>query len=96
MTNPQYEALGIHAETWACVAILTKQEASTLLFALAASGVPALLSKDADGKRWHIAVQGGLATNPLAYVVSLRGLPYDIITCPVGSTGQHPQARRLP
>jgi len=93
--NPaDYEALGIMRETWACIAVLDKREATRYLFALAASGVPALLSHDADGKRWHVAVRGGLAANPAAWVVSIRGEADNVATCPGIAGSQHPQATR--
>jgi len=85
-----YEALGIFPDTWACVSMGDKRNAKEYLFALAASGVPALVTKDPDGKNWHVAVQGGLKSNPLAWVVSLRGEPYEIVTCS-DVKGQHVQ-----
>jgi hypothetical protein len=99
--NPaDYEALGILRETWACIAALDKRDATRYLFDLAASGVPALLSRDADGKRWHVAVRGGMAANPAAWVASFRGSDLtNIPTCPdtaVVRGGQHPQEGREP
>ena len=89
-----YEALGITRDTWACISVGEKRDVSRLLFDLAASGVPALLSKDAGGKLWHLAVKGGLAASPMAYVVSIRQEPQDVAVCPVNAAGQHPQAGR--
>ena len=86
-----YEALGIFPDTWACVSMGDKRNAKEYLFALAASGVPALVARDPDGKNWHVAVQGGLKSNPLAWVVSLRGEPYEIVSCS-DVKGQHVQA----
>lgn len=87
-----YEALGIFPDTWACISVGEKRDAKEFVFRLAASGVPALASMDADGKRWHVAVQGGLKSNPLVWVVSVRGEPYGITTCAKHGLGQHPQA----
>jgi hypothetical protein len=89
-----YEALGIFPDTWACISVGEKRLAKEFLFKLAQSGVPAIVSADADGKNWHIAVQGGLKSNPLAWIVSIRGEAYSTVTCPVGARGQHPQAKR--
>lgn len=89
--SPTYEELGIFPETWACVAVMSKADATRYLFCLAASGVPALVSRDADGKRWHVAVQGGLKNNPLAWIVSVRGEPYTTTECPLNTGGQHPR-----
>lgn len=91
-TTDQYAALGIDYDTWACVAVMSKRDATDYLFRLASAGVPALVSRDADGKRWHVAVQGGLKASPMAWLVSIREEPAP--TCPVGATGQHPQVIR--
>ena len=92
----EYAALGITEDTWACIAALNKAEAGRYLFAVAGSGVPVRLSRDADGKRWHVAVKGGLLYCPAAFIASLRGEPTDPATCSAGSAeaGQHPQATR--
>lgn len=90
----QYEALGIHADTWTCVAVLSKPDAQRYGFDLAASLTPIRITLDPDGKRWHVAVQGGLPKNPLAMIVNLRGVPWEPVSCTVGNDGQHPQAER--
>jgi hypothetical protein len=89
--DEQYAALGIEADTWACVAIMSKRDAADYLFRLAAAGVPALLSRDADGKRWHIAIRGGLKASPMAWLVSIRADDTYTPTCADDATGQHPQ-----
>ena len=86
------EAAGATPDVWICIFTGDKRDVSTFLFSVAASGVPALLSKDADGKRWHIAVKGGLAANPAAYIASVRGVPDDVPACPAGAGSGHPQA----
>ena len=94
-SNPEdYEARGITRDTWACISVGEKREVDKMLFDLAASGVPALLSKDAGGKLWHLAVKGGLAANPMAYLVSVRQEPQNVVVCPADAAGQHPQAGR--
>jgi hypothetical protein len=92
VSDDDYEARGIFPDTWTCVSVGTKVDAKNLLFDLALSGVPALASRDADGKRWHIAVQGGMKGSPMTYVVAIRSAPYRIAEC-VGAAdgGQHPR-----
>ena len=92
-----YAERGIHADTWACVNTGTKRNAMRALFNLALSGVPALLSVDPnDPKLFHVAVQGGLAGSPMAWLVALRDEPYAdaVVICPADWSGQHPQATR--
>lgn len=88
-----YEALGIFPDTWACIAVLERKEAEQYVFDLAASGVETQATKDPDGKRWHIAVKGGLKGCPVAWVVGLRNEPYNPVACPPYE-GQHPQTTR--
>jgi len=89
-THPEYEALGITLQTWACVSILSKRDARDYLWRLASIGVPAVISRDADGKRWHVAIAGGLAASPAAWFACIRP-PEDseIVQCPAESSGQH-------
>jgi|GEM_PF-4506302 len=89
----QYEELGIFPDTWTCVAVLDKKDAQRYAFDLAASFTPIRISRDPDGKRWHVAVQGGLPKNPAAALVGLRGGPIGSVACTV-SEGQHPQVGR--
>lgn len=91
-----YAALGIHRDTWTCVNVGDKRMAQKALFNLALSGVPALVSIDPlDPKKYHVAVQGGLAGSPMAWVVALRDEPWAdaIVTCP-NMAGQHPRPMR--
>lgn len=94
--NPEYEALGIHPDTMTCIAILREKEAKEFVWALAQSGVAAVASRslETDAKRkylWHVAVQGGLAYNPIAYFASLQGgRPKSCLSL---EQGQHPMAR---
>jgi hypothetical protein len=89
-----YEALGIFPDTWTCIATGTKQDTMKYLFWLAASGVECHVTKDPDGKRWHLAVKGGLKHNPIAWIVNIRGEAYEPVTC-VDKPGQHPQVERV-
>ena len=92
-----YAARGIQRDTWACVNKGTKAQVQKALFHLAISGVPALVSKDAnDPKMFHVAVKGGLAGSPLTWLVALRDEPWadNITTCPADASGQHPQTIR--
>ncbi|HEX5016577.1 MAG TPA: hypothetical protein VFX15_03205 [Actinomycetes bacterium] len=86
-----YEALGIFADTWTCIGEGTKKDAQFYLWNLARSGVPALVADGPNGM-FHVAVQGGLKGNPAAWIIQLRGEPYEIKTC--SGTGQHPQEGR--
>lgn len=86
--QPEYEALGIHPDTMTCVAILSKVDAKRYAWALSLEGIEHRVTLDPDKKRWHIAVVGGLAYNPAAWVASLR--PENAVTCTAGATGQHP------
>lgn len=88
-----YEVLGIFPDTWTCVAMLSKRNAQTYVWALAQYGVACRLSKDADGKRWHVAVQGGLAASPAAWIATIRP-DTDVPVCAAIAKGQHPQAQR--
>ena len=89
----EYLERGITPDTWTCVSVGDIKDAKTYVWDLAVSGIPALVSQDADGKRWHVAVQGGLKNNPLAWLVSIRGSDDDRIAhCPSFASGQHPQA----
>lgn len=88
-----YAARGIHPDTWACVNMGDKRLVAKALFNLAMSGVPALVSVDpVNPKIFHVAVQGGLAGSPMAWLVALRDEPYAdaIVTCTTNS-GQHPR-----
>lgn len=86
----EYEALGIFPDTWACIANLPKRDAMKYAFMVAASGCPVRIAKDPDGKRWHVAVQGGLKSNPVAWIVGVRGDPFEPVTC-IDLSAQHPQ-----
>ena len=89
-----YAARGIYRDTWACVNVGDKRMVQKALFNLALSGVPALVSKDPDDpKRYHVAVQGGLAGSPMAWLVALRdeAYPDSVVTCPAHTGGQHPR-----
>ena len=88
--HPEYLALGITARTWACISVMSKRDARDYLWRLASIGVPAVISRDADGKRWHIAIAGGLAASPAAWLASIRP-PDDreIVACPKDAHGQH-------
>ena len=90
----EYEALGIFEDTWTCVAVMDLSDAKAYLWSLAKDGIPAKVSHDPDGKRWHVAIQGGLRKNPAAVFITYRG---DAISEPPACTisrGQHPQAPR--
>jgi len=90
--SPEYVALGITPETWTCVATFSKRDAADYLWRLAAAGVPALIARDADGKRWHVAIVGGLAASPTAWLCSIRPMD-DIPTCTGTGGGQHPLSK---
>lgn len=89
-----YEARGIFPETWACVSVGTKRDAERYVFDLAMQGVSTRVARDAsDPKLWHVAVQGGLLTNPIAWLTTFRSPEGDDIPQCSGE-GQHPQAGR--
>lgn len=92
--SPEYVALGITPATWTCVAVFSVRDAKDYLWRLAGAGVPALASKDPDGKRWHIAIRGGLAASPTAWLCSIRPMD-DEATC-IGKGGQHPLTKASP
>ena len=87
--NPEYEALGIHPDTMTCVAIVPKRQAQTGVWALATQGIECSVALDPDGKRWHVAVRGGLGYNPAAYFATIRG--EERRRCASTAHGQHPQ-----
>ena len=86
---PEYVALGITPATWSCISVMSKRDAADYLWRLAAAGVPALVSRDKDGKRWHVAIRGGLAASPTAWLCSIRPMD-DIPTCTGMAGSQHP------
>lgn len=87
--HDDYAALGIRPTTWACVAVMDRRDARDYVIRLAEAGVPALLAADIDGQRWHVAIQGGLAACPTAWLASIR--PMDSRTCQTASNGEsHP------
>lgn len=90
--SPDYVALGITPTTWTCIAVLPRKDATAYVVRLAEAGVPALLARDsADPKRWHVAIQGGLAASPTAWLCGIR--PDDHPRVCTGSPGaQHPIA----
>lgn len=91
MTKPtlaEYEALGIHEDTMACVAIVSKREAKEAVWALASNGIGAEVARDAGGKAWHVAVRGSFGYNAAAYFALLRG--ESVRTCLGAHAGQHP------
>lgn len=88
-----YAARGIGPETWTCVAIgMSQRDARDYLWRLAGAGLPALVSKDEDGKGWHVAVRGGLPANPLAWLLTIREDAAAIPTCHPTVSGQHVSA----
>jgi hypothetical protein len=95
--SSDYEARGIHPTTFACVLTDDRKKAERYAFALLAAGVEVRVARDEDGKRWHVAVRGGLSKSPLAWVIAIRGGEVDedmVVTCHPKVTGQHPQTRR--
>jgi hypothetical protein len=90
--HPDYEAKGIFPDTWACIGVMSEADAQGYLFELMASAVDCRIARDPDGKRWHVAVQGGLADSPTAWLVGIRGRFEDSIRTCTGPTeqGQHP------
>ena len=86
--SPDYVALGITPETWTCIAQMSRRDARDYLIRLAEARVPAILSRDPDGKRWHVAIRGGLAACPTAWLCSIR--PSDHVAICAGTGGQHP------
>ena len=83
-----YEALGIFEDTWTCVAIMPLRDAKEYTWALARVGVPCKAYRDPDGKRFHVAVQGGLKHNPASVFVTF-GYQH-VRTCTAASPMQHP------
>ena len=92
--HPDYEALGIFPTTPACVFVGSKADAKRYVWALALYGVQCSVSLDADGKRYHVAVPGGLASQPAAWLATLRPEPTSIPQCSAEAQGQHPQATK--
>jgi hypothetical protein len=95
--SADYLARGIHPTTFACVLTEDRKKAESYAFALLAAGQEVRVARDEDGKRWHIAVRGGLSRSPLAWVIAVRGgeVQEDMVTtCHPKVTGQHPQTRR--
>ena len=91
--SPEYVALGITPATWTWVAtFITARDAKDYLWRLAGAGVPALVSRDPDGKRWHVTIRGGLAASPTAWLCSIR-LMDDQPTCTGTGGGQHPLSK---
>ena len=87
--SPDYVALGIKPSTWACIAVMSRRDARDYAIRLAEAGVPALLAADPDGKRWHVAIQGGLAASPTAWLVSVRPDDEDRVCSGIAGS-QHP------
>jgi hypothetical protein len=88
--SPTYEELGIYPDTWACIAVgMSKRDAADYLWRLALAGVPAVLALDADGKRWHVAIAGGLKASPKAWLLSIRPDDDPPVKCPADARGQH-------
>lgn len=86
--QPEYEALGIHPDTMACVGVMSKADAKRFVWILATNGVGAVAARDPDKKRWHVAVLGSFGYNPVAYFSGIRG---EVIrTCTSTLQGQHP------
>ena len=89
--HPDYEAIGIFPDTWACICRMNEEDAKGYLFELMASGIECRLARGTEG-RWHIAIKGGLADSPMAWLAGIRGRFDDQIpTCTsTSTTGQHP------
>jgi hypothetical protein len=79
---------------WVCVAVLPKRDAASYALALAGTGVPCIAARDADGKRWHIAVRGGTTASPGAWIAGLRGEAFDPWTCQGDAATSHEQSPR--
>ena len=79
---------------WVCVAVLSKRDAGVYALSLIGSGVPCIAARDADGKRWHIAVRGGIQASPTTWIVSLRGEAFDPWTCAGDAAETHEQTPR--
>ena len=79
---------------WVCVAVLSKREAGVYALALIGSGVLCIAARDADGKRWHIAVRGGIQASPAAWIVGLRGEAFDPWVCEGDADTSHEQSPR--
>jgi len=93
-TEQSYEELGIFDDTWACVAIMSKRDAKEYTWLLAQSDIPAKVSRDPDGKRWHVAIQGGLRKSPAAVFITYRRGPITEPPTCTASDMQHPQVAR--
>lgn len=90
----EYEALGIFEDTWTCVGVMERRDAQSYVWSLAVDGIPAKVSRDPDGKRWHVAIQGGLRVNPAAVFITFKGSAIrEPLVC-TASAGQHPQVER--
>jgi hypothetical protein len=76
---------------WVCIAVLPKRDAGVFALSLIGSGAPCIAARDADGERWHIAVRGGLAGSPTAWIVALRGEAFDPWTCAGDAAEPHEQ-----
>ncbi|HZL95985.1 MAG TPA: hypothetical protein VFB99_20175 [Vicinamibacterales bacterium] len=98
MTTPkdepraQYETLGIRPDVWTCVATaMDEADAKDYVFALTVENIPAKVARDTDGKRFHVAIQGGLIDHPAALFITFRGGPIsEMATCTSTRNGQHP------
>jgi hypothetical protein len=88
----EYEALGIFPDTWTCVGVMPKKDMAKYVVALAQNNMPCKVATDfIDPKLFHIAVQGGLKSNPAAVFVTYRDGPINPWACK-GESMQHPQA----
>lgn len=88
-----YAERGIGPNTYACFAVDTKTRAKQYVFNLLLSGVQVIVAQDRDDpKRYHVAVPGGLAGSPMAWIVNVRGEAHNpqVCTGALEDGGQHP------
>lgn len=87
-----YSDLGIERDTFACVGITNLRDAKKYAFDMLLSGAEVKVARDADDpKKYHVAVLGGMAGTPLAWIVNVRGEAFDPQVCyGAGHEGQHP------